>query len=132
MDAFSRQRSYKIYNGTTHLINFSDWFAEINHALAGSCDYPPTPSRCLLPVDGLRRCEILRRRLRILHTGLDDKGRLNSRQAHGGRLWAENGPEGGATFSVALPLLAGQSKLSSSQSGRPGSNSRGIVDVPIR
>jgi hypothetical protein len=28
-------------------------------------------------------------------------------EAHGGRLWAENGPEGGATFNVALLLSAG-------------------------
>ncbi len=33
-------------------------------------------------------------------------------EAHGGRLWAENNPSGGATFSVALPLSPEQSKAS--------------------
>jgi len=27
-------------------------------------------------------------------------------EAHGGRLWADNNPSGGATFNVALPLLS--------------------------
>jgi signal transduction histidine kinase len=35
-------------------------------------------------------------------------------EAHGGRLWAENDPSGGATFNVALPLSIGQSNHSSS------------------
>jgi signal transduction histidine kinase len=25
-------------------------------------------------------------------------------EAHGGRLWAENNPDGGATFNVAFPM----------------------------
>jgi signal transduction histidine kinase len=47
-------------------------------------------------------------------------------EAHGGRLWAENVSEGGAIFNVALPRSTAQSNPSSSQSGHPGSNSRGI------
>jgi signal transduction histidine kinase len=35
-------------------------------------------------------------------------------EAHGGRLWAENGLEGGAIFSVALPLSIGSLNRSSS------------------
>jgi signal transduction histidine kinase len=27
--------------------------------------------------------------------------------AHGGKIWAENGADGGATFSVVLPAIAG-------------------------
>src|SRR5271170_2425267 len=34
-------------------------------------------------------------------------------EAHGGRLWADNNPSGGATFNVALPLSTGQSNHSS-------------------
>ena len=34
-------------------------------------------------------------------------------EAHGGRLWAENNPSGGATFNVALPLSSGHSNFSS-------------------
>jgi signal transduction histidine kinase len=34
-------------------------------------------------------------------------------EAHGGRIWAENNPNGGATFSIALPL----SSLSHSPTG---------------
>lgn len=30
-------------------------------------------------------------------------------EAHAGRLWAENNLSGGATFSVVLPLVSGQS-----------------------
>jgi PAS domain S-box-containing protein len=52
-------------------------------------------------------------------------------EAHGGRLWAENNPSGGVTFSVALPLSPGQSNSSSSSGGQTDSNSRGIVAAPI-
>ena len=31
-------------------------------------------------------------------------------EAHGGRLWAENNPDGGATLSVVLPLSSERSK----------------------
>jgi signal transduction histidine kinase len=53
-------------------------------------------------------------------------------EANGGGLWAENGAEGRATFSVALPPSAGQSNPTSSQSRHSDSNSRRIVHVPIR
>jgi PAS domain S-box-containing protein len=52
-------------------------------------------------------------------------------EAHGGRLWAENNPSGGATFSVALPLQSEQSNSSSSSSGQMDSSLRGIVGAPI-
>ena len=42
-------------------------------------------------------------------------------EAHGGQIWAQNNPSGGATFSVALPLSSGQSN-SSSGSGQTDSH----------
>jgi len=51
-------------------------------------------------------------------------------EAHGGRIWAENGPAGGAMFHIDMPLAAAKAGYSAPRAVRVP-RTAGQVDDPV-